>query len=148
MGCSSTQSTAQSAPGATSARTVVVGTCATIVALVVLAGCGSSSESASRLVDPQEFAASVAEPSTVTINVHVPDEGTLEGTDLALPFDEIERRADELPPVKKRVALYCKSGRMSAIAARTLARLGYRDIVELRGGMDAWREAGRPLVEP
>jgi rhodanese-related sulfurtransferase len=38
------------------------------------------------------------------------------------------------------------SGRMSAIAARTFARLGYRDLVELRGGMDAWSTTGHPLA--
>ena len=40
------------------------------------------------------------------------------------------------------VAIYCKSGRMSAIAATELDRLGYRDVVELRGGMDAWTQQG------
>jgi len=43
------------------------------------------------------------------------------------------------------VVLYCRSGRMSAIAARRLVRLGYRDVWELAGGMDAWQRQGLPL---
>jgi len=34
---------------------------------------------------------------------------------------------------------------MSAIASRTLAQLGYRHVVELRGGMQAWTRSGRKL---
>ena len=43
-------------------------------------------------------------------------------------------------------AVYCRSGRMSAIAVRELARLGYGTIVELRGGMVAWEASGRRLL--
>ena len=43
---------------------------------------------------------------------------------------------------------YCKSGRMSAEAAATLQELGYTDIVELSGGMDAWIADGRQLLPP
>lgn len=37
------------------------------------------------------------------------------------------------------MAVYCRSGSMSATAVETLARLGYEDIVELDGGMVKWR---------
>jgi len=35
---------------------------------------------------------------------------------------------------------------MSDIAARTLVGLGYTDVWDLAGGMDAWVAAGRQLV--
>ena len=38
------------------------------------------------------------------------------------------------------------SGNMSATAAETLAAMGYSDIVDLRGGMEAWQAAGRDLL--
>ena len=46
------------------------------------------------------------------------------------------------------MAVYCKSGRMSADAVSTLRQLGYTDVVELRGGMDAWAAGGRELLPP
>jgi len=123
------------------------------VALALAGWAGASGSSApasapSKLVAPAEFAAAVADPKRVTINVHVPDEGSIEGTDLSIPFDRIEARRSELPGRATPLAVYCRSGAMSAIAAQTLARLGFRDIVELDGGMIAWEKAGRRLLLP
>lgn len=102
-----------------------------------------------RLVAPAAFARAVAQKSTVTINVHVPDEGSLAGTDLWIPFDRVEASRARLPARKTTpLAVYCRSGRMSAIAVRALARLGYGTIVELRGGMVAWEASGRRLLPP
>lgn len=80
------------------------------------------------------------------MNVHVPFEGRLDGTDLDLPFDRILAEAARLPVDRRTpLAIYCRSGRMSALAVRDLARLGYGEVVELGGGMEAWAEQGLPL---
>jgi rhodanese-related sulfurtransferase len=42
--------------------------------------------------------------------------------------------------------LYCASGRRSALAAVVLGQLGYRDVAHLQGGLDAWKQAGLPVV--
>ena len=102
----------------------------------------------STLVSPAAFAKAVATPGTVTINVHIPDAGTIPGTDLRIPFDRIAELHARLPATTTRLAVYCRSGRMSAIAAKELQRLGYKHIVELRGGMDAWQQSGRALLPP
>lgn len=110
-------------------------------------GTSATAPSASRLVDPAAFAAAVAEPTRFTINVHVPFEGSIDGTDAAIPFDRIAADVARLPPDRGApLAIYCKSGRMSAIAAVELARLSYRDVVELRGGMQAWTLQGFALL--
>lgn len=81
------------------------------------------------------------------VNVHIPYEGEIPGTDAFVPFDVIAKHVDALPPEKDSpVVLYCMSGRMSEIAATTLAGLGYTNIKNLRGGMVAWRQAGLPLA--
>lgn len=101
----------------------------------------------SQLVDPAAFAAAVTTPGTVTIDVHIPFEGKIAGTELMLPYNEISQRAGELPTNRSTpLAIYCRSGNMSAIAAPVLAALGYTHIVELRGGMDAWQASGRTLL--
>jgi rhodanese-related sulfurtransferase len=98
------------------------------------------------LVDADAFERRIDEPDVVTINVHTPDEGSIAGTDLAIPFDQIES-SDELPADRSTpLAVYCRSGNMSADAVDDLATMGYTDIVELEGGFDAWVASGRTLA--
>jgi rhodanese-related sulfurtransferase len=130
----------------------------TVVAAMSLASCGATTESPSagpttagitlhRLVGADEFATAVAESDRVTINVHVPFEGDIAGTDLSIPFDRIAEQADRLPADRTvPIAIYCRTGPMSATAAEALRSLGYTDVVELQGGMKAWQASGRPLV--
>lgn len=118
-------------------------------ALTVLAACGGGSTvGEGALVGPAEFAAAVARPGTVTVNVHVPDEGSIRGTDLWIPYDRIETRADSLPARSRPLAVYCRSGSMSALAAAKLRALGYENVTELDGGMIAWTASGRLLLPP
>ncbi len=49
----------------------------------------------------------------------------------------------ELDP-NKRVILHCASGGRSALAAKTLQEMGYSNVAHLEGGMNAWKEAGKP----
>jgi phage shock protein E len=109
---------------------------------VMVAGAGTYVD-----VSPADFAAMLAAKTFRLINVHVPYEGEIEGTDLFIPFDQIEQRRAELPSdTGARLVLYCRTGRMSAIAAESLVKLGYTDVWNLAGGMVAWEQAGYPLV--
>lgn len=103
--------------------------------------------SAARLVGPDAFAAAIAEPDRLTLNVHVPFEGDIPGTDMSIPFDQIAAQAHRLPADRTTaLAIYCRSGPMSTVAAEALRDLGYSDVVELRGGMRAWQAEGRPVM--
>lgn len=123
--------------------------------VLLVTGCGrgyspatATGGGAAHLLAPAAFARELASGIRTVINVHTPDEGSIPGTDLAVPFDLLVDYVDELPANRNQpLAVYCKSGRMSKEAVMTLAGLGYTDIVELQGGMDAWIASGRKLAE-
>jgi len=82
------------------------------------------------------------------VNTHIPFEGNLPDTDLSIPFDEITQHLDKLPADKNaKIVLYCRSGRMSTIAAKELVKLGYTNLWQLDGGFNAWKDAGLPMAD-
>jgi hydroxyacylglutathione hydrolase len=44
------------------------------------------------------------------------------------------------------VAVHCKGGYRSIIAASLLQRAGFRNVINVTGGFDAWQQAGLPSV--
>ncbi len=96
-------------------------------------------------VTAAELNAMLKNKDFVFVNVHIPFEGNIPGTDLSIPYDRIAEPANlaQLPADKNaKIVLYCRSGRMSAIAAETLVKLGYTNLWNLKGGMVEWERAG------
>ena len=101
-----------------------------------------------RLITPAALASMLRHKDFVFVNVHVPYEGEIQGTDAHLAYDRIEAEVSRWPSRKSTpIVVYCRSGSMSAMAASTLTRLGYTNVRDLSGGMVAWREAGYPLIQ-
>jgi glyoxylase-like metal-dependent hydrolase (beta-lactamase superfamily II)/rhodanese-related sulfurtransferase len=73
------------------------------------------------------------------------EDGHIAGA-LLLPLNQINTAIGELDPGRP-VAVHCKGGYRSAIAASLLLRAGFRQVVNVTGGFDAWKAAGLPVAQ-
>jgi rhodanese-related sulfurtransferase len=65
-----------------------------------------------------------------------------------VPISQLASRGSELAGMTDRpVVMYCARGQRSMLAARALAKLGFKEIYSLRGGINAWRQAGLPVTK-
>ena len=79
---------------------------------------------------------------------HEWDAGHLPGA-IHVPRGYLEIWAeDRLPSKDKPTVLYCEGGVRSVMAADTLQRLGYTDVVSMRGGFSRWKDSGLPWEKP
>jgi rhodanese-related sulfurtransferase len=96
-------------------------------------------------ISVSELESMLANKDFTLVNVHIPFEGNIAHTDLSIPYDKIAQNLDKLPEKAARIVLYCRSGRMSSIAAEILVGLGYTNVFSLNGGMAAWEQAGQGI---
>ena len=60
----------------------------------------------------------------------------------------IEREIEKTVPDKDApIVLYCGGGYRSALAAESLQKMGYRNVVSMDGGWRGWTEAGFPVIK-
>ena len=86
----------------------------------------------------------------VVIDVREPDEfarGKIPGA-YTIPRGVLEMQVDGRLPVDTTVVLYCGAGARSALAAKSLADMGYDKVESLQGGWSAWVNAGLPVERP
>ena len=66
-----------------------------------------------------------------------------------IPRGFLEMKIEDLVPERGReVILYCAGGNRSALAARSLAELGYTRVSSMAGGFRAWKQAGHAFERP
>lgn len=125
-------------------------------AMLVLSGCSSDRPTATTTaqapaytdIEPDRLAEMLENKDFVLINTHVPYEGEIEQTDLFIDFEKAAELVSELPADKNaKIVVYCRSDRMSRIAADVWAGAGYTNLYNLNGGFVAWKEAGYELLQ-
>ena len=63
-----------------------------------------------------------------------------------IPMGDLEKRMGELPAAKP-VLVCCASGARSGRAIGALRKAGREEVFNLQGGLEAWRQAGLPVVK-
>ena len=128
-----------------------------LLSIIVLASCQSKpvagetvilADGSYQNIAPDALNTMLKDKNFVLVNVHIPFAGNIAGTDLSIPYDQISaaENLSQLPADKSaRIILYCRSGRISEIAAEKLVSLGYTNVWNLAGGMAAWEQAGQQL---
>jgi glyoxylase-like metal-dependent hydrolase (beta-lactamase superfamily II)/rhodanese-related sulfurtransferase len=99
-------------------------------------------------LSPEQLERGIAENDRLQVlDVRRPLEweaGHIDGAHFA-PLNRLFSMLDDIDP-ERPVAVYCKSGYRSSIAASLLQRAGFTEVDNVAGGYDAWLERTRPTT--
>ncbi len=102
-------------------------------------------------IDVVAAAAQIQEKQIKVLDVREPSEfatGVISGAVL-IPLGQVEKRLAELDGFKNQpMYVVCGSGGRSAQAIKVLSKNGFTQLTNIKGGMNAWRKANLPTVEP
>ena len=117
-----------------------------LLAMLGLTACGRENF---ENVDVAGFEKLTNEPNVMVLDVRSAAEyaeGHIDGAVLIdQGQDDFMEKAKAGLEKSKKIAVYCRSGRRSANAARRLAAEGFQ-CVNLKGGIMAWKDAGKPVT--
>ncbi|MFA7666542.1 MAG: rhodanese-like domain-containing protein [Burkholderiaceae bacterium] len=126
---------------------IVIVTIAVVSGLMLLwplinrggAGAGLDTLGATRLINDSAAVVLDVRPAAEFAVGHLPNARNI-------PTAELDKRAGELPAGKP-VLVCCGTGNSSGRAVAALRRSGRQDVFNLAGGLQAWRQAGLPVVK-
>jgi rhodanese-related sulfurtransferase len=114
-----------------------------ITFIFIVTGCMFQKPDYVKVITATELNRIMQNEDIFLVDVHTPEQQHIKGTDLFIPYNEIEKYKDKLPKNKNiAIYLYCEGGPMGNAAARSLYELGYRNLFNLEGGANAWRKTG------
>lgn len=101
-------------------------------------------------VSPNQAADMLHKKQAIIVDVREQDERNeeyIEGT-LFIPLAQLESRMGELAKYKNSpVIVQCRSGRRSNIAGASLLKAGFKQVLNLDGGILAWNKQGLATVK-
>jgi len=97
-------------------------------------------------IDPAELTRmQQAQDNFTLIDVREPDEvaeGKIEGAK-PLPRGQLEHKIDTITADKSQpIVCYCGGGGRSALAAQSLKKMGFKNVMSLAGGYKGWKKGG------
>jgi len=113
---------------------------------LILSSCMFMKPDYLKMISPQALHQITEEGDIFLVDVHIPEQHHIKGTDLFAPFYKIEKYINKFPKNKEApIYIYCKSGPMGNAAARSLFKTGYTNLYNLEGGAENWIKAGYPV---
>ncbi len=120
--------------------------CLALLVGLHLAGCNYQKPDYVKTISAPELKKLMDNRDIFLVDVHSPEQRHIKGTDLFVPYNEIDKYKDRFPQDKSMpIYLYCEGGPMGNSAARDLHALGYQNLINLEGGSHAWQALGLPL---
>lgn len=126
-----------------------------VLALIVLAACrtvGLTTTAGYAEVSPTVAGEMITDTNQVVV-IDVRGAGAYHGPEghiagaLSAPFDSIEKQLPELLPYQNQTVLvYGQTSTDGALAAKLLAVAGFRNVVHIEGGIEAWIARGYHTV--
>lgn len=98
-----------------------------------------------------ELAAKLQHDELLLLDVRTPSEYAAGHIPRAIniPHDQLANNMTTLPANKDRpIAVYCRSGRRSALALEWLRTQGYNRLLHVEGDFLGWQAAGQPIDAP
>jgi rhodanese-related sulfurtransferase len=139
-----------------SKTSIVIGLVIVIISFFAYKSLGSNKNNSVRkgivsegvqLVDPAAFSELVKNGNGFLVDVHIPEQTHIPGTDAFIPYNEISDNIDEFPQDKSTpILVYCRSGSMSKSASEEISKLGYTNVYDLNGGINAYKKQYSEVV--
>jgi len=125
-----------------------------MIAALSLGSCASSPASTANLQPAQADSLIQTQTGKKTafhlIDIRTPEEYGSCHLKGAVPIDfyaqDFKIKLASLPREEK-ILIYCRSGHRSGMALETMKEMGFLDVQDIAGGINAWRSQGLP-VEP
>jgi len=115
----------------------------------LIAMSASCSGQAGPEMKPKEFSEKCYAENTILLDVRTPEEyeqGHLKGATL---IDYLEEKSfnEEIAKLDKNktVYVYCRSGGRSGNAQEIMLKQGFKNVVNMDGGIDEWKKQGLPI---
>lgn len=118
-----------------------------ILGTILFFSCSSQAQSGNekKVIGPKAFKAEMqAEESYYLLDVRTPAEynaGNIEGARNLNIYDENFQAELAKLDKEKPVFVYCAVGGRSGQAAKTLSEMGFKKVVDLKGGYNAWKSS-------
>ncbi|MEO8108348.1 MAG: rhodanese-like domain-containing protein [Actinomycetes bacterium] len=120
-----------------------------VVAAALLTGCSTSSDAIAD-VDVAQAQRIVDDGNAVILDVRTPDEfaaGHLQGAiNINVESSDFDAKVAGLDESAETL-VYCQTGNRSGVATDQMAELGFTDMSDLQGGIEAWAAAGESVVQ-